>query len=70
MKYIFETEDSIEAKQMMLASNALNCLWKIDQELRELYKYQDKETIGTFEFRQRIQEIMNENGIDIEELYG
>jgi hypothetical protein len=68
MKYVFETDELYEAKQYTHAIDALCALQDIVDELRGYYKYEEKVTIDTYEFRQRVFDIMEENHINLEEL--
>jgi hypothetical protein len=41
MKYIFETDDALEAKNLMNANHMYSALWDIQEEVRRIVKYND-----------------------------
>jgi len=41
MKYIFETDDPLEAKNLMNAQHMYSALWNIQEEARRIVKYND-----------------------------
>ena len=41
MKYTFETDDALEAKNLMNANHMYSALWDIQEELRRVIKYND-----------------------------
>ena len=41
MKYTFETDDPLEAKNLMNANHMYSALWDIQEEARRIVKYND-----------------------------
>ena len=41
MKYTFETDDPLEAKNLMNAQHMYSALWDIQEEVRRVVKYND-----------------------------
>ena len=41
MKYTFETDDQLEAKNLMNANHMYSALWDIQEEVRRIVKYND-----------------------------
>jgi len=41
MKYTFETDDPLEAKNLMNANHMYSALWDIQEEVRRVVKYND-----------------------------
>jgi hypothetical protein len=41
MKYIFETDDPLEANNLMNAQHMYSALWDIQEEVRRVVKYND-----------------------------
>jgi hypothetical protein len=41
MKYTFETDDALEAKNLMNANHMCSALWDIQEEARRIVKYND-----------------------------
>ena len=59
-------EDPLEIKQAIKASDALSTLFNFDQWLRDEIKYRQK---PYEKIRNKLNELMNDNEIDLDELY-
>lgn len=59
-------EDHVEMLTAVNAGKLQSIIWDLDQRLRQMYKYDGIETIGTEECRDLLKEIMNNNGINFE----
>jgi hypothetical protein len=55
MKYTFETDDPLEAKNLMNAQHMYSALWDIQEEVRRVVKYNDL----PMECQGKLEEILN-----------
>jgi hypothetical protein len=59
-------EDEVAHLRAVKALDLVLVLWDMDQYLRSQYKYSDKEE--AFGYREKLQELLSERNIDLDEL--
>lgn len=71
--YEFNTNDENfypdELKRIQKADDLCSCIWDIEEQLRNWYKYDNRGSIPIDEIHKTIFDIIEDNGIRIDELW-